>query len=216
MEGVESRRNPYHKRRKLPVGELEYIIHKEITWLWKPGELMLERGEPEFIFDMPRLVGGGKLLNLGDAYGGSAILLALGLQAYNLEGHVYTVDNYEDYRAEQALKNYEAAGVQNLITQCRGTTDEWADRFKGIKFRFIFIDADHEYEGVRKDWLNYSKMLENKHSLIALHDTNWEGTDKVIREEVDLEKWQRTHWINRIKVYKKRRKKCRPTNINVP
>lgn len=197
-------KNPY-KQRKLPVGQLEYSISQEIPHkVLRRGSIMLEFGEMELIFDIPRLVGGGKLLNLGDACGGSAILLALGLQANNLEGHIHTVDCYLPSSARRAWRNYKAAGVESLITQYRGTTDEMVERLKEHKFRFIFIDADHRYDSVKKDWLNYSEMLEDGDSLIALHDTNWEGTDKVIQEEIDPSQWEMVYWINRIKAFKRK------------
>ncbi len=41
---------------------------------------------------------------------------------------------------------------------------------KGLeKFDFIFLDGDHTYKGVKKDFHMYSKML-NKNGIIAFHD----------------------------------------------
>ena len=71
--------NPY-KNRSLPVGKLEYDIGGIEVW----RKAMLEFGEEELIFDIPRLVGGGYMINLGDADGGSAILLAEGLELHGL------------------------------------------------------------------------------------------------------------------------------------
>jgi len=49
---------------------------------------------------------------------------------------------------------------------------------------FLFIDGDHNYEGVKKDWDLFSPLLK-KGSLIAFHDTGWaEGVNKVITDEV--------------------------------
>ena len=39
----------------------------------------------------------------------------------------------------------------------------------GEKLDFLFIDGDHEYEGVKKDYNNYSKYVK-KGGLIAFHD----------------------------------------------
>lgn len=36
-------------------------------------------------------------------------------------------------------------------------------------FDFVFIDGDHSYDGVRMDWLNYSKMVEYG-GVVAFHD----------------------------------------------
>ncbi len=164
---------------------------------------MLEFGEPELIYDMPRIVMGGNLLNLGCCRGGSAILLARGLHDSKYSGRVWTVDIYPRRDLRIASKNIHDSGVEHLITQCRGTTESWTARLaKVAPFNFIFIDADHSYDGVKSDWKNYSPMLSGD-GLIAFHDTNAEPVDKVIREEVEGRGWKQIIWVNRIKVYRR-------------
>jgi hypothetical protein len=53
-----------------------------------------------------------------------------------------------------------------------------------IKIDFLFIDGDHSYEGVKKDFDLYSKLLSEK-GVIVLHDTdsNFEGTLIVSEDE---------------------------------
>ena len=49
---------------------------------------------------------------------------------------------------------------------------------------FIFIDGDHEYAGVKKDWETYKAFMK-KGTLIALHDTGWaDGVKQVIKEDI--------------------------------
>ncbi|MGF7078030.1 class I SAM-dependent methyltransferase [Mucilaginibacter sp. UYCu711] len=49
---------------------------------------------------------------------------------------------------------------------------------------FIFIDGDHNYDGVKKDWDAYKPLLK-KGSLIVLHDTSWAtGVNQVIKENI--------------------------------
>lgn len=49
---------------------------------------------------------------------------------------------------------------------------------------FLFIDGDHNYEGVKKDWNLYSSLFK-KGTIIAFHDTDWaDGVQRIIREEV--------------------------------
>lgn len=195
-------KNPYPNR-KLPVGVLQWsprsgtVISPHLA----KNVVMLEYGEPELLTDIPSLVGGGDLLNLGDARGGSAILLALGLKSSGLQGQVSTVDCYREVEKQRAFRNMVQAGVSELITQYRGTTSDLAGQFTQT-FNFVFIDADHSYEGVLSDFLNYSpKVSEN--GLIAFHDTNQEWSDRVIRENVEQD-WERILWINRIKVFKRK------------
>lgn len=44
------------------------------------------------------------------------------------------------------------------------------DPYKHEYFDFLFIDGDHSYEGVRKDWEMYSPLVK-KGGLICFHDT---------------------------------------------
>lgn len=54
----------------------------------------------------------------------------------------------------------------------KGDSKSWdAKEFakKGYPYDFIFIDADHSYEGVKADW-EYYRYLINKNGVIAFHD----------------------------------------------
>lgn len=49
---------------------------------------------------------------------------------------------------------------------------------------FLFIDGDHNYESVKKEWDLYSPLL-SFGSIVAFHDTGWaEGVNRVISESV--------------------------------
>lgn len=66
---------------------------------------------------------------------------------------------------------------------------------------FLFIDGDHNYDGVKKDWSLYSPFLK-KGSFVAFHDTGWaEGVQKVVAEEVEpnAQLWQK---LPNLSVYK--------------
>ncbi len=52
------------------------------------------------------------------------------------------------------------------------------------KIDFLFIDGDHSYEGVKKDWELYSSLLKSG-SLVAFHDTGWAvGVQLIIKENL--------------------------------
>ncbi len=181
-----------------PVGHLGYYLPGNPE-IWKYAAL--EFGEEELIYDAPRLVRGGPILNLGDDEGGSAILLAQGLGSH-LNGHVWTVDNYEAKQKRRAERNMETAGVKDRITILNCRTDEALEHLDGYQFSFIFIDADHSYEGVKHDWLEFSPHLKQD-GLMAMHDTNQEYTNNVIEECIDPKEWINIFWVNRIKVFKR-------------
>lgn len=47
----------------------------------------------------------------------------------------------------------------------------------------LFIDGDHSYEGVKKDWDLYSPILQ-PNSIVIFHDYGWaEGVQKVVQQD---------------------------------
>ena len=80
--------------------------------------------------------------------------------------------NTEKYRSKIIeLRGWSTEVIKELIDQEK-------------KIDFLFIDGDHNYEGVKADWNLYSPLL-TRGSLIAFHDTSWaEGVKKVIKEDV--------------------------------
>jgi len=183
---------------KGPVGQIGYPLEGNPS-IYRLASL--EGGEEEFIYDAPRLVGGGNLLNLGDLKGGSAILLAQGLRDRNLEGHVTTVDCYLPHKRRASKRNMEKAQVYEYITIMRNSTQAAAEILQKAeaRFNFVFIDAGHEYEDVKNDWENFTPML-NSGGMVAFHDTNSEPIARVIKE-IDLDIWTQNFWVNRIKAF---------------
>lgn len=48
----------------------------------------------------------------------------------------------------------------------------------------LFIDGDHNYDGISKDWELYSPLLQ-KESVVIFHDSGWaEGVIRVIKENL--------------------------------
>lgn len=61
---------------------------------------------------------------------------------------------------------------KNLTLICADSTKK--ETIKNVSvlgpYDFIFIDGGHSYETVKKDFLNYSKVLNKKSGIIAFHD----------------------------------------------
>jgi len=75
---------------------------------------------------------------------------------------------------------------RNKIIEIRKWSTDAIEDVKKLtnKIDFLFIDGDHNYDGVKKDWDLYSPLLK-KGSIVAFHDTGWaEGVQKVISEDV--------------------------------
>lgn len=216
--GIEqAEHNPYSAKRTLPVGN---------GWPLTPTEMQrvdplrkwaqLEYGEPELLYDLCNIVGPGNYAMLGDGRGGGAGLMALGLKDNLIEGHVYTVDTYRDgfnWDSEKGHRYYQHNaerfkkwGVDSLVTQHMMTTLNAYEKFEKEKVRFkaVFIDADHSYEGVKQDLLHYMTILDSP-GYVMFHDTNQDFTDKVIKELMNPNPYiNLIHWVNRIKMYEVR------------
>jgi len=111
----------------------------------------------------------------------------------NTNGWVYSVDMWEqegnkleaDFVAafkqyQQNLKDHIDSGFLKVY---KNTTDIAIERFLNskIRFDFIFIDADHTYEQVRKDIIGCKKLLA-PNGVLSGHDFNWEGVERAVRE----------------------------------
>jgi cephalosporin hydroxylase len=205
--------NPY-KNRTLPVGALEF---PRDTYgkaaVEKYGKYaQLEYGEPELLYYMPVIVGGGYILNLGHSYGGSAYLMAQSLIDNELSGKVSSVDCFGGRRRRfnQREKSIHELGLEDKLSLHFQTTEEFISNVAGLSYipyaSFVFIDADHSYKGVLNDFCNYGPFVKAG-GMIAFHDTNQDYTDKVIREEVLGDPtWTEVSdlHVNRIRVFKKK------------
>lgn len=188
--------NPYSSRRTLPVGKLEYPCEFNVNRV----SAALEYGEKELLYDIPRIVGDGFYCNLGELYGGSSILLALGIQDHNIKGHVITVDIDKDC-LDRARNNYKRFSVEDSISQYYGNSDEFAKTSTVSNFAFVFIDADHSFKYTRNDIVNYLPLVVPG-GYIGLHDVNQDDVDRAIKE-TGLDRLELIEWVNRIKVFRK-------------
>ncbi len=152
---------------------------------------MLTPTEVRYLYQLAQLVPGkGVILEIGSFKGKSTISLALGSMAISGK-KVYAVDPhkvlaeegyFEDTKAE-FLKNLKEAGVESLVVPMVVSSEEAAKGWdKPISL--LWIDGDHRYEQVRKDFLLWEPHLIDG-GLIALHDTiRKKGPKRVLWENV--------------------------------
>lgn len=206
--------NPYPNRPH-PVGRLEYHLDPESMGDVKAlgSKCMLEFGEAELLYDIPRLIGGGMIANLGHAQGGSALLMASAIRRHGLTGKVVSVDLFVNKNAHHIKRRFEDIknlGLEKYVDLHHLSTVELGERLFELKcaFNFVFIDADHSYEGVKKDYKVWSRLIVVG-GCIGFHDTNQEFSHKVLAEEVlNNPTWQelKSLHINRVRVFRKIRK----------
>lgn len=77
---------------------------------------------------------------------------------------------------DQQMKPY-----KGRYTEIKGISWEMADKVKDNSLDFIFIDADHAYESVKKDILAWTPKLKPK-GLLSGHDINILGVKKAVKE----------------------------------
>lgn len=77
------------------------------------------------------------------------------------------------------------ADYRESITPIRGFSHDVVDQVAGIadSVDLLFIDGDHSYEGVLRDWTEYRRFLKPG-SVVVFHDYGWaEGVQKLVKEE---------------------------------
>ena len=180
---------------------------------------LIYRTEARFLYETPERIGGGRYADLGTFCGRSATLLAGGMKEKNIEGMVVTVDTFDqcnvknkyklkdedDYSVDTtyayAMDRFIERGVNDRIWVLCMKTRRAAWLCYDLKFKFIFIDADHTYDGVNNDFETWAPLLEEGGEL-AFHDTDWPGVAKLMKELPDWG-WEMTNHVFSLKTWKK-------------
>jgi hypothetical protein len=202
-----------------PLGALEYSIENPRAARKLGKRAMLDVPESYLLYDIPRILCGGNIANLGHSRGGSAFLMAHSLKIHDLPGGVLSVDAYGPMptadgkgvlnatpkTAERCVRECERRnaatdffGLGHRVDLRRMTTTALGEqcRANGDTFRFVFIDADHSYAGVLGDFKLWSPMIEVG-GFVGFHDTNQEFTHRVLEEEL----FGNTEWLERTELH---------------
>ena len=140
-------------------------------------------------------------VELGSWKGKSSVMLAAGLRGKD-NPKLYCVDPFgRDENPEYQKKYYDpllqesTCTVEEIFTRNIKSfrVDDIVIPLKGYSFELgakwiepidlLFIDANHEYEAVHRDFLTWSLFLK-RGGVVAFHDLQWPGPDRVIREEI--------------------------------
>src|SRR5262249_33664780 len=93
-------------------------------------------------------------------------------------------------------RNVAAAGLKDTVTAIRSATTELGETWTGPAVGFLFIDADHSYEGVRLDWTSWRCRL-GPRAKVAFHDYENPSFEGVTRLADELIAAGDLRWIER-------------------
>jgi len=127
-------------------------------------------------------VGAKHVVEIGTSNGYSGIWFCLALRT---TGGKLTTHEINDYRASLARKNFEQAGVSNLVTLVEGDAHQTVTRLKE-PIDILFLDADKEGN---IDYLNKLLPLVRPGGLILAHNVPGSAPDyvKAVTTSPDLE-----------------------------
>jgi len=171
------RRHIPHEERSITLGQLASLDFGEITM-----------EEARFLGDLVRRAPmEGPIIEIGTLFGWSTRIITM---AKPVEQPLITVDNCiwnpwglspEEHRwlTEKLLAD---AVKQFHVTQRVMDKDRFFNQYDGLVPSLVFMDADHSYEGTRRD-LEFARRV--KTSVICGHDydkTKWPGVVKAVDE----------------------------------
>lgn len=141
----------------------EVVDHRKFTMVQKRYE----------IYKLLRLINQKKpktICDIGSAGGGT---LRLFCHYAHPQARIITIDLNNNTLRQKSYPHLAQKGQQITIFQGSSydpkTIDYVKQWLRNELFDFVFIDGDHEYDGVKKDFLAYS-ALTNKGGLIGFHD----------------------------------------------
>lgn len=121
-----------------------------------------------------------RFLEIGSRFGGSLWRIA---QALPVGSRIVSLDSGKGMGGKKpgATRSLEACIAALKLTGYDARLvvgdSQLAPQIKKVKalapFDAIFIDADHEYRGVKRDWQNYGNLA----PIVAFHDIGWRRPD---------------------------------------
>ena len=160
---------------------------------WRPVSLLRRDGElgPAIstsvtlneTAELIKMAAGKRVLEIGSAYGYSAIAMALhGAEVYAMDPHSWIAGSYESMKS-----NIHAYGVvDNVIIKVTDSYTELPQLISsGEKFDLVWIDGDHELPAVNHD-VGLGRLLIKEDGYLACHDYG-EATCPGVR--LSLDQW---------------------------
>jgi len=75
------------------------------------------------------------------------------------------------WKTKKGKEKFKKFGLGKFIRLHVKTTQEFRKRFQKKQWQYIYIDGDHSYMGVKKDFNLFAKKID-KNTIVSFHDTN--------------------------------------------
>ena len=164
----------------------------DVEGLASSVEGWLSRVEGRLLYELARVTDPATcIVEIGSWKGRSTIWLAAGAKA-GLGARVVAIDPHEGSSlhtggesTEDALRgNLELAGVSDRVDVLVSTSEAAAGHWSR-PIGLLWIDGDHAYESVRRDFLLWEGQVVDG-GIVALHDTLfWDGPGRVVSESLE-------------------------------
>ena len=132
------------------------------------------------LYGLTRFVKPEVCVEIGSARGKSTCYIGLALKE-NGRGKLYAIDphqttNWNDRSSVDTLglisQNLRDVGVHEQVEIVRKASDQAAQNWS-TKIDILFIDGDHSYEGVKRDWDLFAPHV-REFGIVIFHDTMWD------------------------------------------
>ncbi len=141
---------------------------------------------------------GANVIEIGTYRGKSISFLVIESLKQNKKLNIYSIDlweNEEDF--VQFIRN--TSQISHLFTYFKIDSHSGASLFENNYFDFIYIDANHTYEYVKKDIELWYPKLKNG-GMMAGHDYDpcWEGVVRAVNERFEDDFYKEGHsvWVH--------------------
>lgn len=159
-------------------------VLKDISENQRRGNMIVPENDGRILRVLVESLGAKKVAEFGTSVGYSGIWMCLGLRKTG--GHLYTFE-IDENRAAQARKNFQRAGVSDMVTLIFGDAHETIAQLEG-PIDMAFLDADKE------GYIDYLQKILPKMrpgGLIVAHNINPRQADprylKAITSDPNLE-----------------------------
>lgn len=150
------------------------------------------------------------MVELGCYKGKSAVCWLESLNKNN--GRLITIDRHQPFEADARfsgvdyVKNMDDRKLflKNNLTHIIGDFNEVIKFFK-MEIDALFIDGDHKYESVSKDFINWSPLVKNG-GYLMFHDylEDFHGVFQCVEEIKEMDDWKFIGVRGRIAIFKKK------------